>query len=95
MLSLLAWSSTVAASPPLATHEAALPVTAPRAPDSFLLKFNTDVDGDSTVTLNITRSWAPIGVDHLYALVADKFYDGAAFFIGAGTVNFYFKGKGT
>ena len=79
MLSLLAWSSAVAA-PPLATYEAALPATAPRAPDSFLLKFNTDIDGDGTVTLNITRSWAPIGADHLYALVADKFYDGAAFF---------------
>ena len=58
----------------LASYEAA------RAPDSWLLHFNTDIDGNSTVTVNITRSWAPIGADHLFELVADNFYDGAAFF---------------
>ena len=32
------------------------------------------------VTLNITRALAPLGVDRLHALVADHFFDGAAFF---------------
>ena len=49
------------------------------APSSFLLDFATDIDGVGIITLNITRAWAPIGVDHLYALVKDGFYDGSAF----------------
>ena len=40
----------------------------------------TDIDGLGAIKLNITRAWAPIGADHLHALVLDGFYDGAAFF---------------
>ena len=54
--------------------------TALAAPSNFLLDFNTDIDGIGVITINVTRSWAPIGVDHLYSLVMDQFFDGAAFF---------------
>jgi cyclophilin family peptidyl-prolyl cis-trans isomerase len=50
------------------------------APESFVLTLATDVDGLGDVSVNITRAWAPIGVDRLWALVHDKFFDGAAFF---------------
>lgn len=30
--------------------------------------------------MNVTRSWAPLGVDHFYALLNDNFYNEAAFF---------------
>jgi cyclophilin family peptidyl-prolyl cis-trans isomerase len=52
----------------------------PEAPAHFLIDFQTDIDGIGKITVNITRSWAPLGADHLYALVKDGFYDGAAFF---------------
>ena len=50
----------------------------PHAPDFFLVRFETDVPG--AFVLNVTRSQAPIGVDHFAALVEDKFYNQAAFF---------------
>jgi len=50
------------------------------APEQFLIHFETDIDGRDAFTMNITRSWAPLGADHLYELVQDGFYDGAAFF---------------
>jgi len=50
------------------------------APEEFQLQFLTDIDGFGAVVLNITRKWAPLGVDHLFSLVQDGFYDGAAFF---------------
>ena len=49
------------------------------APEQFLLDFTTDIDGVGVITLNITRNWSPIGVDHLYTLVNAGFYDGSAF----------------
>jgi len=49
------------------------------APDNFLLDFDTDIDGVGTITVSINKSWAPIGVEHLVALVQDGFYDEAAF----------------
>lgn len=50
------------------------------APDNWILDLHTDVDGVGVVSINVTRDWAPLGVDHLHALVKDGFYDGAAFF---------------
>ena len=49
------------------------------APEHFLLDFATDIDGVGVITLNITRAWSPIGVDHLFKLVNDGFYDESAF----------------
>ena len=51
---------------------------------------NTGIDGTGVVVLNITRTWAPIGVDRLWALVQDHFFDGAAFFrvVGGFVVQF-------
>lgn len=40
------------------------------APNSFLLQFGTTVKvGDGNIVLNITRSAAPLGVDHIYQLL--------------------------
>lgn len=41
---------------------------------------HTHTHTHAQVTLNITRALAPLGVDRLHALVADHFFDGAAFF---------------
>ena len=50
------------------------------APDSFFVDFETDISGGANFSVNITRSWAPLGVDHFYELVQSGFYDAAAFF---------------
>ena len=55
-------------------HPASLHATAPAVYD---VKFHT-TKGD--FTMQVTRSWAPIGVDRFYNLVEHHFYDGAAFF---------------
>merc|ERR1711865_174216 len=52
----------------------------PAAPDSYIIDFNTDIKGATLVSMAINRSMAPLGADHLHALVKDGFYDGAAFF---------------
>jgi len=52
-----------------------------KAPDNFMLMFETDVgEQGSSFTINVTRAWAPLGVDHLVQLVQDNFFNGAAFF---------------
>jgi peptidyl-prolyl cis-trans isomerase A (cyclophilin A) len=48
-----------------------------QAPDTYKVKFVT-TRGDFTV--NVTRSWAPIGADRFYTLVEHRFYDSASFF---------------
>ncbi|MHB8754327.1 MAG: peptidylprolyl isomerase [Candidatus Acidiferrales bacterium] len=55
-------------------HPASLHATAPAVYD---VKFHT-TKGD--FTMQVTRSWAPIGADRFYNLVEHHFYDGAAFF---------------
>ena len=56
-------------------------LNAKKSPDQFFLDFHTDVDvGSGVFSFNITRELAPIGVDRLYALVQDGFFNEAAFF---------------
>ncbi|MHB8411558.1 MAG: peptidylprolyl isomerase [Candidatus Acidiferrales bacterium] len=55
-------------------HPASLHATAPAV---YNVKFHT-TKGD--FTMQVTRSWAPIGADRFYNLVEHHFYDGAAFF---------------
>jgi peptidyl-prolyl cis-trans isomerase A (cyclophilin A) len=52
----------------------------PRAPDHFTVQFIPSFSPSTPIVLNVTRAWAPIGVDHFYALLNDHFYDMAAFF---------------
>jgi len=58
--------------------------TDPISPDTWCLNFDTDVNptGTNTITFNITREWAPLGADRVYALVGAHFFDQlpAAFF---------------
>jgi peptidyl-prolyl cis-trans isomerase A (cyclophilin A) len=42
------------------------------APETFAVKFET-TRGDFTI--NVTRSWAPIGADRFYNLIKHRFYD--------------------
>ena len=51
-----------------------------QAPESFVVKMETDVDGGGKIVMNVTRAWAPIGVDHFYKLVRNDFYSANAFF---------------
>jgi peptidyl-prolyl cis-trans isomerase A (cyclophilin A) len=49
----------------------------------YTVSFQTDVAAGSPpglVVINVTSAWAPLGAAHLQKLVADHFYDGAAFF---------------
>jgi len=54
----------------------------PVSPNSFCILFNTTIKSTPTnsIIVNVTRSWAPIGSDHIYALVNSGFYNQAAFF---------------
>ena len=48
-----------------------------KAPDVYEVKLAT-TKGD--ITIQVTRSWAPLGADRFYNLVRHGFYNGAAFF---------------
>jgi len=52
------------------------------APDSFKVRFFTDLSAYSSepIEMEITRSWAPLGVDRFYSLIQDNYYECAAFF---------------
>src|SRR5947199_2831492 len=58
-------------------RETALSVPPVPAPASFLVGLTTS---RGPVAVVVHRSWAPHGVDRLYALVHAGFYDGARFF---------------
>jgi len=47
------------------------------APATFLVNFDTT---KGPVIVEVTRAWAPLGVDRFYNLIKAKFYDGARFF---------------
>ena len=47
------------------------------APDSFSLVFATS---KGEVEVRVRRAWSPIGVDRLYYLSSNRFFDGARFF---------------
>lgn len=61
-------------SPALAQEESKKP---DRAPDKFKVLVDTS---KGKFTLEVTRSWAPIGADHFFELVNEKFYDDTRFF---------------
>jgi len=48
-----------------------------KAPEVWKAKFTT-TKGD--VVIEVTRAWAPLGVDRFYNLVKNRYYDGATFF---------------
>lgn len=48
-----------------------------KAPDIFKVEFATSA---GNFTIEVTREWAPIGADRFYNLVANNFFDDAAFF---------------
>jgi peptidyl-prolyl cis-trans isomerase A (cyclophilin A) len=56
------------------------------APETYCVQFETNVNVSSAhatnvpILINVTRALAPLGADHLYALVSSGFYDQAAFF---------------
>lgn len=54
------------------------------APATYRVEFQTTVtssaSGSSSFILSVTRDWAPLGADRLYALVQDGFFDDAGFF---------------
>lgn len=55
------------------------------APDMYHVVFNTTVTLEGgvrapAIILEVTRKWAPYGADRFYSLVADNYYNDAAFF---------------
>lgn len=57
----------------------------PVAPAEFAIRFDTNVvlsDGSPAepIIINVTRSWAPLGADHIYSVMSDGFYNCAGFF---------------
>ena len=50
------------------------------APEHFTVQFDTDVKGGAPVVVDVVREDAPIGVDHFYELLQNKFFDNSAFF---------------
>lgn len=53
------------------------PSPAERAPDAYRVRFETS---KGSFTLEVNRSWAPLGADRFYSLCRQRFYDGARFF---------------
>jgi len=51
----------------------------PRAPDHFLCTLMTDVNGSSSIVLNISRASAPFGVDQFHELARIGFFNNSAF----------------
>jgi len=56
---------------------AAKPDANAKAPDVFQVNLDTS---KGPVVIEVHRDWAPIGVDHFYALVKAGYYDGDRFF---------------
>lgn len=50
------------------------------APESFTVYFNTSASTDQLISLEVTRSWAPLGADRFYGLMLDNYFDCASFF---------------
>lgn len=48
-----------------------------KAPDTYQVKFDTT---KGEFTIEVTRSWAPIGADHFYNLVKNGYYNNCRFF---------------
>ncbi len=49
-----------------------------QSPASWCLIFHTNISsstGDSSIVLNVTRAWSPIGADHYYSLVSQNFFN--------------------
>jgi cyclophilin family peptidyl-prolyl cis-trans isomerase len=70
---------TLAASPGLGVGQVLpdrLPLAQP-APDSFLVRLATT---KGAVVIKARRSWSPLGVDRLYHLASNGFYDGAVIY---------------
>jgi peptidyl-prolyl cis-trans isomerase A (cyclophilin A) len=53
------------------------PAKVERPPDVFNVNLDTS---KGPVTIEVHRDWAPVGVDHFYALVTTGYYDGNRFF---------------
>jgi peptidyl-prolyl cis-trans isomerase A (cyclophilin A) len=77
LLALIGCSSSDETKKTEPTKEAVAPPKQEQAPDVFKLNLDTS---KGEVVLEIHRDWAPIGVDHLYSLVKQGFYDGDYFF---------------
>lgn len=65
----------------LAVHgDGAAALASPHA-DGYILNFQTDVPvSDGLITIVVNETICPLGAAHLKLLVADRFFDGAAFF---------------
>ena len=50
------------------------------APSSFTVTFLTDIAGHGPIVLEVTRAWAPLGVDRFYDLVTAGYYTNNALF---------------
>lgn len=68
-------------SPPLPPAPAPTPPVPPPpcAPDHFLCTLMTDVNGNSSIVLNISRASAPNGVDQFHELAKVGFFNNSAF----------------
>jgi len=58
-------------------HAPPVPLTHEVAPETFHVNLDTT---KGPVLVEVTRAWAPLGVDRFYNLIKAKFYDGARFF---------------
>lgn len=78
VLALLAFATR-----PFTTHAQQLPLPLPdvvgngKAPETFRVRFETS---QGSFTVDVTRDWAPIGVDRFYNLVRAGYFDGQKFF---------------
>jgi len=74
--------ASVALSSVIGSVSASAAASDPISPDHYCVSFTTNVPSSLPILLNVTRSWAPLGADRLYALINAHFFDvvPAAFF---------------
>lgn len=77
-LLLLAALALLCAASLVAARRPSRPVRAdPVGPDVYCLTFETNIANGTgaPIVIEVTRAWAPLGADRVYALVNDRFFD--------------------
>ena len=44
-------------------------------PSTYCIRFDTNIgQGNGSIIINVTQSWAPLGANHLYDVINSQFY---------------------
>jgi peptidyl-prolyl cis-trans isomerase A (cyclophilin A) len=52
----------------------------PRSPPSFIFGWNTTIGNGGLIVIKVVRAWSPHGVDRMFQLILDNYFNCATFF---------------